>query len=119
MQLPGFLASKPVMPGAGQVPAEGEGCQISLDGLELGHCGVITDLDLAESDDKRLRTLGICPGRRAWMVRNGDPMVVKVMGSRLGLARELARQVTVEICAPPCSIAEDLEPEERDRGDEA
>ncbi len=104
------------MPVVERVPAEGEGCQISLDALELGHCGVITDLDLAESDDKRLRTLGICPGRRVWMVRSGDPMVVKVMGSRLGLAQELAKQVSVEICAPPCSIAEDLEPAERDRG---
>ncbi len=92
-------------------PASGESCQISLDKLEKGQCGVVLDLELAEGDDSRLRTLGICPGRRVWLVRKGDPMVVRVMNSRLGLARQLARQVTVEVCAPPCSIATDVPPE--------
>ncbi len=120
MRLPGFLTPKTreaaQHPGTGTVPAEGDGCRISLDTLGMGQCGVVWDLDLAENDDNRLRTLGICPGRRVWLVRCGDPMVLRVMGSRLGLARELARQVTVEVCAPPCSVANDLTPEEIEQG---
>lgn len=120
MRLPGFLTSKASVatqrPGHGPVPAEGDGCRISLDSLEIGQCGVVWDLDLADNDDKRLRTLGICPGRRVWLVRRGDPMVLRVMGSRLGLARELAKQVTVEVCAPPCAVANDLTPAEIERG---
>jgi ferrous iron transport protein A len=120
MRLPGFLTNQPIAgaqhPGHGPVPVEGEGCRISLDSLSKGQCGVVWDLDLLGNDDKRLRTLGICPGRRVWLVRRGDPMVVRVMGSRLGLARELARRVTVEVCAPPCSVANDLTPEEIEQG---
>ncbi len=75
---------------------------ITLNDLEKGQCGLVHDLDLPESDDQRLRTLGICPGRRVWMVRKGDPMILKVMGTRLGLAEELAKRVTVEVCGSGC-----------------
>jgi len=88
-----------------------EGRRISLDRLEKGQCGVVVDLELAQGDDNRLRTLGICPGRRVWLIRKGDPMVVRVMNSRLGLAKQLAQQVTLEVGAAPCSIATDVPPE--------
>ncbi len=120
MRLPGFLTRKAretvPHPGHGQVPAEGDGCRINLDSLKLGQCGVVWDLDLDDNDDKRIRTLGICPGRRVWLVRRGDPMVVRVMGSRLGLALELAKRVTVEVCAPPCAVANDITAEQIEPG---
>lgn len=106
MALPGFNLRPTVAAG----DRADEGCLISLDRLKPGQCGVVMDLELANSDDGRLRTLGICPGRRVWLVRKGDPMVVRVMNTRLGLARQLARQVTVEVCLPPCSIATDVTP---------
>ncbi len=81
--------------------ADEETCLIQLDNLQLGQCGLIQQLDLSDSEDKRLRTMGICPGRRAWLVRRGDPMILKIMGTRIGLAAELAQRVTVEVCAPP------------------
>lgn len=110
MRWPRLLTAFTKPHGADAPSDAGDLCQISLDAMRIGQCGVICDLQLAESDDKRLRTLGICPGRRVWMVRRGDPMVLRVMGSRMGLARELARQVTVEVCAPPCTVAADLKP---------
>ncbi len=101
---PSFLISPLKALAAGSAPAPCEvaegACLIPLDKLQLGQCGLIQRLDLIDSDDKRLRTMGICPGRRIWMVRRGDPMVLKVMGTRIGLAAELAQQVTVEVCAP-------------------
>jgi Fe2+ transport system protein FeoA len=83
--------------------ADGSIRLIKLAELEVGQCGLVHDLDLGGGDDNRLRTLGICPGRRVWMARRGDPMVLKVMGTRLGLAAELAMKVTVEICGTGCS----------------
>lgn len=80
---------------------EGGSCRGPLPQLPLGQCAVVHHVDLDENSDKRLRTLGICPGRRVWMVRKGDPMVVRVMGTRIGLAAELAQGVTVEVCATP------------------
>jgi len=84
-------------------------CRGPLPQLRLGQCAVVHHVDLDENSDKRLRTLGICPGRRVWMVRKGDPMVVKVMGTRIGLAKELAQGVTVEVCATPHEIEPDPE----------
>ena len=89
-------------------PAEEERTHlVPLNDLIQGQCGLIRHLDLANNDDKRLRTLGICPGRRVWLVRRGDPMVLKVMGTRIGLAGELAQRVTVEVCTPSCGFAGD------------
>ena len=120
MRLPGFmtrLASPDPTASAGDfVPGEEGSRQIPLDELEKGQCGVVVDLELAEGDDNRLRTLGICPGRRVWLVRKGDPMVLRVMNSRLGLAQQLAKQVTVEVGAPPCSIATDLSKDDTSHG---
>ena len=114
MRWPGFMTS-PSKSNAGRRnadPAAGNGAyggttkKVQLGELRVGECGIVIDLDMGDNDDKRLRTLGICPGRRVWLVRRGDPMVLKVMGTRLGLAAELARRVTVEVCDGACSNPE-------------
>ncbi len=45
----------------------------------------------------RLAGLGISVGRQVRLLRTGDPTVVQVYGSRLGLARGLAELVQVDI----------------------
>lgn len=47
----------------------------------------------------RLKSMGVCVGRRLMLVRSGDPMIVKVLGSRIGISARLARQVMVIPCA--------------------
>jgi Fe2+ transport system protein FeoA len=44
----------------------------------------------------RLKRLGLCENRRVEVLVAGDPMVVRVVGSRVGLSRELARLVAVD-----------------------
>jgi hypothetical protein len=40
-------------------------------------------------------------------VRAGDPLIVKIFSSRLGLSAELAARVRVEICSPDhCALKE-------------
>jgi ferrous iron transport protein A len=111
---PSFLISPRKALASGSLAAQGEDaegpCLIPLEALQLGQCGLVRHLELNESDDKRLRTMGICPGRRVWLVRRGDPMVLKVMGTRIGLAAVLAKQVTVEVCAPPYEGFQDIPP---------
>jgi Fe2+ transport system protein FeoA len=42
------------------------------------------------------------------LVRAGDPLILKVFGSRLGISAELAARVQVEICQPGhCALRED------------
>ena len=47
----------------------------------------------ARTAAERLKTMGVCLGRRLHMVKSGDPMIVSVMGTRLGLAARLSRHV--------------------------
>ena len=53
-----------------------------------------------DEDTNRLKTLGVCVGRRVELVRAGNPLILKIFGSRLGISAELAARVTVEVCTP-------------------
>lgn len=44
----------------------------------------------------RLKRLGICAGQTVRIVQAGDPMILEVVGSRVGLSRQLASRVIVE-----------------------
>jgi Fe2+ transport system protein FeoA len=58
----------------------------------------------AHSDDlRRLQALGVCVGRRVELVKSGDPMIISVVGARVGLSARLAAEVLVtpvDACAP-------------------
>lgn len=43
----------------------------------------------------RLKRLGICEGRNLEVLHNGDPMIVRVVGTRVGVSRRLAAKVIV------------------------
>ncbi len=43
----------------------------------------------------RLKRLGVCEHRRLEVLHVGDPMIVSVVGSRIGISRRLAAHVTV------------------------
>ncbi len=60
-----------------------------------------------DEDTERLKTLGVCVGRRVELVRAGNPLILKIFGSRLGLSAELAARVQVEVCTPGhCALRE-------------
>ncbi len=78
-----------------------------LDDLPARVCAVVRRVDTDDDDTHRLKTLGICLGRRVELVRVGDPLILKVFGSRLGLSASLATRVHVEICQPGhCALRE-------------
>jgi Fe2+ transport system protein FeoA len=79
-----------------------------LDELPLRVCAVVRTVETDDEDTQRLKTLGVCVGRRVELVRVGDPLILKIFGSRLGLSAELARRVHVEVCQPGhCAMRED------------
>ena len=63
----------------------------------LGDGGLAQVVDVvAEPDDAvRLKSLGICVGRRVQLVKSGDPLIVRVLGARVGLSARLAAGVVV------------------------
>ncbi len=55
----------------------------------------VVAIDDQSGDASRLRALGVCDGRQVELVRSGDPLIVRVMGSRIGISRRLADRVRV------------------------
>ena len=78
-----------------------------LDELPAHVCAVVRSVETDDEDTQRLKTLGVCMGRRVEIVRTGHPLILKVFGSRLGLSATLATRVRVEICQPGhCALRE-------------
>ena len=51
----------------------------------------------AEGDDAvRLKALGMCVGRQVQLIQSGDPLIVRVLGARVGLSARLAAVVYTE-----------------------
>jgi Fe2+ transport system protein FeoA len=81
---------------------------VRLDLLPARVCAVVRSVATDDEDTQRLKTLGVCVGRRVELVRCGDPLILKVFGSRLGISAELAQRVQVEVCQPGhCAMRED------------
>ena len=80
---------------------------VCLDQLPPRACAVVRSIETEDGDIQRLKTLGVCVGRRVELIQGGDPLILRVFGSRLGLSAELAARVRVEICQPGhCALRE-------------
>lgn len=80
---------------------------VRLDELPPRTCAVVRSVATDDEDTQRLKTLGVCVGRRVELVRAGNPLILKIFGSRLGLSAELAARVQVEVCtAGHCALRE-------------
>jgi Fe2+ transport system protein FeoA len=69
---------------------------VSLAGLRSGEARVVR-MEADGDDAARLMALGICVGRRIQIVRAGDPMIVRVVATRVGFSARLAAGVFVAI----------------------
>ena len=72
----------------------------TLDALPVACPARIRSFEGEPADGDRLEVLGLCVGRIVEVVKGGDPMIVRVLGTRIGLARVLARGIHLE-AAPP------------------
>lgn len=80
---------------------------VRLDELPPRLCAVVRSIATDDEETHRLKTLGVCVGRRVEVVRPGNPLILKIFGSRLGVSAELAARVRVEICQPGhCALRE-------------
>jgi Fe2+ transport system protein FeoA len=66
-----------------------------LSGVDLGRW-VCAAIDGPNESVVRMRSLGICVGRPLDLVCDGDPMIVRVGSTQIGLSRFLAKHVTVQ-----------------------
>lgn len=66
--------------------------------LSLGAAGKVASVTVDGADEGRLKALGLCEGRTVQVLSTGDPLIVRVLGSRVGLSARLAEQVSVGTC---------------------
>ena len=52
-------------------------------------------IDASEEHTRRLAGLGLTAGREVRVVKRGEPTIVQVYGTRIGIAKSLARGVRV------------------------
>jgi Fe2+ transport system protein FeoA len=71
-----------------------------LDELPPRKCAIVCRIETESEDIQRLKMLGICIGRRVEVVKTGDPLIVRVFGTRLGMSASLASRVWLEVCPP-------------------
>ena len=79
-----------------------------LSGLQPMQVAVIERVDGDDDQADRLKSLGLCVGRKLQVVKLGDPLILRVLGSRLGLSRRLADRVYAQPCMlsdPPAAEA--------------
>jgi Fe2+ transport system protein FeoA len=80
---------------------------VRLHELQPRVCAVVRRIEAEDDSMDRLKSLGICIGRRVELVKSGDPLIVRVFGSRLGISARLANRVLVEPCTGNCG-SEDI-----------
>jgi Fe2+ transport system protein FeoA len=85
------------------MPAE----NLSLSPLSAAPVGGVFRVSRVEAecdDTARLKAMGVCIGRKLSLVQSGDPLIVCVVGSRVGMSARLAETVYVELeCLPPAA----------------
>ncbi|WP_197526215.1 FeoA domain-containing protein [Botrimarina colliarenosi] len=64
-----------------------------MSALRRGARGRVVRVLGETAESARLRALGVCEGRLVEVLRTGDAWVLRVLGSRIGISRELAASV--------------------------
>lgn len=66
---------------------------VAMSRLERGDRGRVVRVVGHGAEAARLKALGVCEGRLVEVLRTGDAWVLRVLGSRIGISRELASRV--------------------------
>lgn len=69
-----------------------------LDELPSGTHGLVHHIDAADAALHRLMAMGLCVGRKVEVVRQGHPLILGLLGARIGVSERLARHIIVERC---------------------
>ncbi|MDX1501394.1 MAG: FeoA family protein [Thermoanaerobaculia bacterium] len=72
---------------------------VSLSRLLPGRCGVVISVEAGDAEIEQLKAMGVCEGREVMLVQAGDPLILRVMGTRIGVSARLAASVRVDACA--------------------
>lgn len=72
----------------------------SLAQIAAGTTAIVSGIETDEIDAARIKRMGLCEGRRIHLVKTGDPMILRVVGTRVGISARLASGISVCLCRP-------------------
>ena len=81
----------------------------SIEQLAPGEMALVAEINADDVDAARIKRLGICEGRRVQLVKGGDPLIVRVVGTRVGLSARFAARILVRSMKPE-TVVEPHEP---------
>jgi Fe2+ transport system protein FeoA len=68
-----------------------------LSELPSGSRGVVCLIESADAAMQRLMAMGLFVGRDLEVVRHGNPLIIRMLGARIGLSERVARHIVVEV----------------------
>ena len=69
-----------------------------LNELPSGARAVVQRIDSDDIAIQQLMAMGLCLGRQIEVIRHGNPLIIRLLGARVGVAGRLARHILVERC---------------------
>ncbi len=72
--------------------------RVPLSDLRPRECGRVQEVQAPDGDLQRLMAMGVCGGRVVEVIQRGDPLILKVYGTCVGVSARLAAQIEVVIC---------------------
>lgn len=66
-----------------------------LSELPSGAHAVVQTIEASDDAIQRLMAMGLCVGREIEVVRQGNPLILRLLGARIGVSNRLARHVVV------------------------
>lgn len=81
------IASNPIL------QQDADNREFDLSKLQAGARARVSRVLGETADTLRLKALGLCEGREVEVLRTGEALVVRVLGSRIGLSRRAAASV--------------------------
>ncbi|HUJ72121.1 MAG TPA: FeoA family protein [Verrucomicrobiae bacterium] len=66
--------------------------------LPSGSRAVVRQIEHADEALRRLMAMGLCVGREIEIIRQGNPLILGLLGARIGVSSRLACHVVVERC---------------------
>ncbi len=73
--------------------------EISLNRLNPLQCGIVCRITAPDDETDRLMAMGVCGDRIVELVQRGDPLIIRVYGTRVGVSARLAERIMVKPCS--------------------
>ena len=75
-----------------------------LDHVPVRACGMVGFLTAPDDEVVRLKAMGVCVGRRIEVIQQGDPLIIRAFGSRIGVSIRVAKHVFLDLCGHAYSL---------------